>query len=74
MSKNGGGRISEDRRKAHFQTYYWCDPEKNTECRKASCFFNGGDCRITSRRSCAVLDGGMPVVAKILRIEGRRRR
>lgn len=22
---------------------YWCDPEKNTECRKTSCFENGGE-------------------------------
>ena len=74
MTKKGENRVGEDLRKAHFQTIYWCDPEKNTECRKADCCVDGGDCRITSRRSCAMTDGGMPMVAKVLRIEGRRTR
>ena len=27
---------------------YLCDPEKNTECNKKSCFINGGPCNKTS--------------------------
>lgn len=73
MIQSGGGRFTEDLRKAHFQALYYCDPEKNTECKKTDCYMNGGYCRRTTRRDCAVLDGGMPMVAKILRFEGRGR-
>lgn len=27
---------------------YECDPEKNTECTKESCFINGGPCHMTT--------------------------
>ena len=39
--------------------WYICDPDKNTECKKTLCVT---DCRITSKRECAVLDGnGEPI-------------
>lgn len=33
---------------------YTCDPGKNTECKKRHCWWNGGECRITSRKEYAV--------------------
>lgn len=33
---------------------YWCDPEKNTECRKTSCFETGGDCYHTTMQRYSV--------------------
>lgn len=27
---------------------YFCDPSKNTECRKTGCYLNGGPCRHTT--------------------------
>ena len=73
MIQSGGGRFTEDLRKAHFRKLYYCDPAKNKECRKTNCYLNGGECRRTGRSEYAILDGGMPVVAKIMRIEGRGR-
>lgn len=32
---------------------YYCDPNKNTKCRKDACFINGGECRSTLDRKCA---------------------
>jgi len=29
-----------------------CDPDKNTECRKTSCFINGGECHMTEKKEC----------------------
>lgn len=49
-------------------TLYWCDPEKNTECRKSSCKYlltpgEGGVCEATFRRAFARTDGnGVPMV------------
>ena len=49
-------------------TLYWCDPEKNTECRKTSCRYvlrkcEGGVCAATFRRAFARLDeNGVPMV------------
>lgn len=31
---------------------YLCDPAKNTECRKTSCFINGGPCHMTTKEEC----------------------
>ena len=48
-------------------TLYWCDPEKNTECRKMSCRYllrpcEGGTCEATFQRECARLDeNGQPM-------------
>ena len=54
-------------------TYYKCDPEKNTECRKTGCALvqkrgrKSGECRATSKPECAVLnEEGRPVVAYVL--------
>ena len=38
------------------QIYYRCDTEKNTECRKRSCYKCGGPCRVTKKTDCAVRD------------------
>lgn len=51
-------------------TLYWCDPEKNTECRKTSCCYvlsqiEGGVCCATFRRAFAQLDrNGQPMIYK----------
>ena len=52
---------------------YWCDPEKNTECKKNGCALvskrgkKAGDCTLTCKRECAVLDEeGRPVVAYVV--------
>lgn len=29
---------------------YYCDPEKNVECRKNECFINGGECYRTHNK------------------------
>lgn len=34
--------------------FYPCDPEKNIDCAKTSCFINGGPCTQTTKRECAV--------------------
>ena len=47
---------------------YYCDPEKNTECRKTACahcltITEGGVCFITMKRECARTDAnGVPVI------------
>ena len=49
-------------------TVYYCDPEKNTECRKRHCahcltILEGGVCFITMRREFARTDAnGEPVI------------
>ena len=49
-------------------TLYWCDPDRNTECRKTSCAYllnpeEGGICAATFRRAFARLDGnGVPMI------------
>ena len=49
-------------------TLYWCDPEKNAECRKTGCRYvlrpeEGGVCEATFRRAFARLDGdGVPMI------------
>ena len=46
---------------------YWCDPEKNTECRKMGCRYvlrpcEGGVCEATFQRAFARLDeNGKPM-------------
>ena len=32
---------------------YFCDPSKNTECRKTGCYLNGGPCRHTTHAEYA---------------------
>ena len=27
--------------------YFYCDPRKNTQCKKSNCYVNGGKCNIT---------------------------
>ena len=34
---------------------YRCDPEKNTECKKTSCFLNGGPCKFTTKEEFKML-------------------
>ena len=42
---------------------YECDPRKNTECRKTSCFKYNGPCRRTAHPEYAVRDeNGEPVI------------
>ena len=33
---------------------YPCDPEKNAECKKRSCYINGGPCKKTTRKECRI--------------------
>lgn len=45
------------------QTLYFCDPQKNTSCRKNMCALRGGPCCITKKPEFAVLDvGGNPQI------------
>ena len=49
-----------------------CDPRKNTECRKTSCFKYNGPCRRTAHPEYAVRDeNGEPVIAGELEV-GKR--
>ena len=32
---------------------YRCNPEKNQECTKESCFINGGPCKRTFKKECS---------------------
>ena len=32
---------------------YFCDPSKNTECKKGGCYLNGGPCRYTTHAEYA---------------------
>ena len=49
-------------------TLYWCDPERNVDCRKLGCRYTlrpeeGGVCEATFRRAFARLDeNGKPMV------------
>lgn len=49
-------------------TLYWCDPERNTECKKLGCRYilrpeEGGVCEATFRRAFARRDGnGEPMI------------
>lgn len=36
---------------------YFCDPSKNTECRKTGCYENGGPCRHTTHAEYADTTG-----------------
>ena len=54
-------------------TYYRCDPEKNTECRKNGCALvkkrgkRPGECAATSNPDFAELnENGRPIVAFVL--------
>lgn len=38
---------------------YICDPKKNTECPKTSCYWNGGLCMQTTRKEFS-LEGELP--------------
>lgn len=31
---------------------FFCNPDKNKECKKSSCYRNGGDCMVTKREEC----------------------
>lgn len=31
------------------EVFYYCDPEKATECKKTICYLNGGKCNLTTR-------------------------
>ena len=55
------------------KTFYQCDPEKNTECKKRGCALvktrgrKAGKCKMTSDPDCAVLnEEGKPVVAYVV--------
>ena len=55
------------------KTFYECDPEKNTECKKRGCALvkkrgvKAGECRATSKPECAALDEeGRPIVACVV--------
>ena len=55
------------------ETFYQCDPEKNTECNKRGCALirkrgkKPGDCRATSKQECAMLnEEGRPIVAFVV--------
>ena len=55
------------------RTYYKCDPEKNTECKKRSCALvkrrgkNPGECSATDNPDFAMLnEDGKPIVAFVL--------
>lgn len=37
-------------------TYYFCDPTKNINCSKTSCYINGGPCRATTKEEYS-MDG-----------------
>ena len=60
-------------------TLYWCDPEKNTECRKTGCRYvlrpcEGGACDATFIRAFARLDEkGEPMIHERLRDRKRRK-
>ena len=52
------------------KTYFRCDPEKNTECKKRGCALvkqrgrKSGDCYVTEKAECAALnEAGKPIVA-----------
>lgn len=38
------------------EIFYKCDPAKNKECKKRSCFLKGGECEFTFNKECS-LDG-----------------
>lgn len=46
------------------KTIYYCDPTRNTQCRKTGCFLRGGPCQSVSDIEFAMLnDRGLPVVS-----------
>ena len=36
--------------------FYYCDPEKNVDCKKTSCYINGGLCCKTSHEEYKITD------------------
>lgn len=34
-----------------YDDLYFCDPEKNTTCRKTECYIYGGECHLTSQKA-----------------------
>lgn len=47
------------------KTKYICDPKKNTECKKTSCWIYGGLCNCTTKPECAALhENGQPMTAE----------
>lgn len=42
---------------------YDCDPDKNIECRKRSCYINGGECKATHDERYKV-DGTVGMTAR----------
>ncbi len=35
------------------EVFYLCDPKKAITCKKTSCYINGGECRLTTRKDWA---------------------
>lgn len=48
---------------------YQCDPQKNNECRKTSCFINGGDCYTTSNKDFKVEENVMDKFERMLELQ-----
>lgn len=47
--------------------FFYCNPEKNTECSKESCFINGGPCKLTSKEECKKPMTNQDRIAEIVR-------
>ncbi len=47
--------------------FYFCDPEKNTECTKEVCYINGGQCKLTSKEACKKTATNQDELAEIVR-------
>lgn len=47
--------------------YYFCDPEKNVNCKKDACFINNGPCNLTSYKEFAKLKTNQDEIAENVR-------
>lgn len=48
-----------------------CDPRKNADCRKTSCYINGGPCRCTTNEKCALTEYGEKFRAQVDEVMNR---
>lgn len=47
--------------------FYFCNPEKNTDCTKESCYINGGPCKLTSKEECKKPTTNQDRIAEMVR-------
>ena len=50
--------------------FYYCNPEKNTDCKKTACIITGGECALTTNENFAMIgQDGNPIECPVAILE-----